>query len=385
MPGPLRDIKVVELAGIGPGPHAGMILADLGAEVIQVVRPGGDGLHLPGAEVLDRGKRSVGIDLKHPEGVELALRLVARSDILIEGYRPGVTERLGLGPSECLRRNPRLVYGRMTGWGQTGPLAPAAGHDIDYIAVAGALGSIGTGERPVPPLNLVGDFGGGSMLLVIGVLAALHPARATGVGQVVDAAMVDGVALLMAMQHGLAGAGMWSADRETNLLDGSAPFYSVYETADSEWMAVGALEPQFYAELLEGLGLSEEAPAAQYDRSQWDRLRRVFADRFRQRTRADWEDVFSGRDACVSGVYSLAEAPRHSHLVARGTFVEVAGAVQPAPAPRFDRTPAAAPGLPPSPGADTEAVLDELGVAEAEISRLARQGVIHGIDRGRSA
>ena len=383
MPGPLSDVKVVELAGIGPAPHAGMMLADLGAEVVQVVRPGGGGLRLPGTEVLDRGKRSVVIDLKHPEGVELALMLVERSDILIEGYRPGVTERLGLGPAECLRRNPRLVYGRMTGWGQTGPLAATAGHDIDYIAVAGALASIGPPGRPVVPLNLVGDFGGGSMLLVVGVLAALHRARASGEGQVVDAAMVDGVALLMAMQHGLAGAGVWTAGRETNLLDGAAPFYSVYETADGEWMAVGALEPQFYAELLEGLGLSEEDPSAQYDRSQWQRLRRVFAERFREGTRTEWEEVFSGTDACVSGVYSMEEAPRHPHLVARGTFLGAGAAVQPAPAPRFSGTPLPVPGPPPLPGADTATVLAELGFDDAEVSRLARLGVIH--DPGRFA
>lgn len=353
MPGPLNGVRVIELGGIGPVPHAGMVLADLGAEVIEVVRPGAA---LDIRDVLRRGKKSVAVDLKSPEGVAAVLRLVAGSHVLIEGFRPGVAERLGVGPDECLAANPRLVYGRMTGWGQQGPLADRAGHDIDYIAVSGVLSSVGPQGHPYPPLNLVGDFGGGSMLLLVGVLAALRHADETGEGQVIDAAMVDGSALLMAMHHGAVAAGWWTGRRGEELFDGSAPFYTTYRTADDEWVAVGALEPQFFQELVEGLGLDLADLPAQMDREGWPEMRRVFAERFAQRTRAEWEEHFAGSDACVVGVYSMTEAPRHPHLVDRGTFVEVDGVIQPAPAPRFSATPAGPPGPIPAPGEHTSEV-----------------------------
>lgn len=373
MAGPLAGLRVLELGGIGPTPHAGMLLADLGAEVVQIVRPGHPGL-APATDILNRGKRSVAVDLRSDPGAEVVLKLVESSDVLIEGFRPGVAERLGVGPDECHRVNPRLVYGRMTGWGQDGPLAQAAGHDIDYIAVSGALGSIGNGDTPVPPLNLVGDFGGGSMLLVVGVLAALNARSPTGGGQVVDAAMVDGSALLMAMHHGGMAGGWWSADRGTNLFDGSAPFYTTYPTADGKHMAVGALEPQFYAELLRGLGLESADLPTQMDRSGWPELRRAFGEVFKTRSRAEWEEAFAGIDACVSGVYSMAEAPDHPHARARHAFVDVAGIRQPAPAPRFSGTPLAAPRPIPEPGADTESLLGELGLDQEAISTLRGAG-----------
>ncbi|MGH8875483.1 MAG: CaiB/BaiF CoA transferase family protein, partial [Acidimicrobiia bacterium] len=295
--GPLDGLRVVELAGMGPAPFCGMVLADLGADVVRVDRPAGLTGRADPSDVLNRGKRSLAVDLKHPEGVGVLLRLVGASDALIEGFRPGVTERLGLGPEVCLARNPRLVYGRMTGWGQEGPLAPAAGHDIDYIALAGALHPIGRpGERPVPPLNLVGDFGGGGMLLALGVLAALFEAHRTGQGQVVDAAMVDGAALLTAMVHGALHDGRWSDRRGANLLDGAAPFYDTYLTADGEALAVGALEPQFYAELLDRLGLDPAELPDQMDRSRWPELRERFAQLFMTRTRDEWAEVFAGSD-----------------------------------------------------------------------------------------
>lgn len=351
---------MVELGGIGPVPHAGMVMADLGAEVIEVVRPGAADM----SPVLRRGKRSVALDLKTSGAVEVVHRLVEGAAALIEGFRPGVAERLGVGPHPCLEMNPRLVYARMTGWGQDGPLATRAGHDIDYIALSGALASVGPPQQPLPPLNLVGDFGGGSMLLVVGVLAALHHAETTGEGQVVDAAMVDGSALLMAMHHGAMATGWWFDDRGTNLFDGSAPFYCTYRTADGEWMAVGALEPQFYGRLLEGLGLSGEDLPAQMDREGWPEMRRRFADVFCTRTRAEWEEVFAAKDACVVGIYSVTEAPGHPHNRVRGTFVDVEGVRQPAPAPRMSATPAGSPRPASAPGADTAAVLEELGIDE---------------------
>ncbi|MBE4741744.1 MULTISPECIES: CaiB/BaiF CoA transferase family protein [Streptomyces] len=366
--GPLSGCRVLELAGIGPGPFAGMTLADLGAEVVRVDRPGGSGL-FPGFEhvdVLNRGKKSVLLDLKRPDAVRAVLDMAARADILIEGYRPGVAERLGLGPDDCLARNPRLVYGRMTGWGQDGPLARLAGHDIGYIALTGALHAVGrAGGPPQIPLNLVGDFGGGGTYLVIGVLAALREAERTGRGQVVDAAIVDGTAHLLAGTHMMLATGTWQDERGVNLLDGGAPFYAVYETSDGRHMAVGALEPKFYAELLAVLGLDED-PAVQHDRTGWPRLRERLAAAFASRTQDEWAKAFSTSDACVAPVLSLREASNHPHIRARGTLVERDGVLQPAPAPRFSATPTALGSPPPVPGRHTADVLTSWDVEDAE-------------------
>ncbi|MFF3495377.1 CaiB/BaiF CoA transferase family protein [Streptomyces sp. NPDC002795] len=355
--GPLAGVRVVELAGIGPGPFAAMLLADLGADVVRVDRPGGNALGVPPEyDVTNRNKRSVIVDLKAEDGAERVLRLAARADVLIEGYRPGVAERLGVGPEECHRRNAKLVYGRMTGWGQEGPLAQRAGHDIGYIALTGALGMTGQPDRPpVAPANLLGDYAGGSLYLVVGILAALHHARDTGTGQVVDAAIVDGTAHLSTMIHGMLAAGGWQDRRAANLLDGGAPFYGTYETADGKHMAVGALERQFYAEFAELLGLGEVADA-RGDLGRWDELRAAVAARFKERTRDEWTAVFEGSDACVAPVLSLGEAPHHPHLAARGTFIEHGGLTQPAPAPRFSGTPTSVRSGPARPGADTEDV-----------------------------
>ncbi|MEV6964241.1 CaiB/BaiF CoA-transferase family protein [Hamadaea sp. NPDC051192] len=365
MSGPLTGVRVLELAGIGPGPFAAMLLADLGADVIHVDRPEPGALAAgdPRADLLNRGKRSVVVDLKHPDGAEVILELADRAAILIEGWRPGVAERLGIGPQTVLERNPGLVYGRMTGWGQDGPLARAAGHDIGYIAVAGALHPIGrAGGPPQIPLNLVGDFGGGSLYLVVGCLAALHVARTTGRGQVVDAAIVDGAAHLTTLFAGMLAGGAWQAERGRNLLDGGAPFYDVYATADGGHMAVGALEPQFYAELIRLLGLADADLPAQHDIAGWPVLRTRFAEVFAERTRDEWTKVFEGTDACVAPVLSLAEAQHHPHLVARGTFEDRFGVRQPAVAPRLSQTPGTVGGRPPMPGADTEAVLTDWGL-----------------------
>ncbi|MFJ6169168.1 CaiB/BaiF CoA transferase family protein [Micromonospora orduensis] len=365
MNGPLDGIRVVELAGIGPGPFAAMLLADLGADVVRVDRPEPGALSAgsPGRDLLNRGKRSVVVDLKHPDGAEVVLGLADQAAIMIEGWRPGVAERLGIGPQVALERNPGLVYGRMTGWGQQGPLARAAGHDIDYIAVAGALHPIGRADEPPQiPLNLVGDFGGGALYLVVGCLAALHVARTTGRGQVVDAAIVDGTAHLTTMFAGLLAGGAWQPERGRNLLDGGAPFYDVYATADGGHMAVGALEPQFYAELLRLLGLADADLPAQHDVAGWPVLRERFAKVFAEGTRDEWTKLFDGTDACVAPVLSLAEAQCHPHLVARATFEEHSDVRQPAVAPRLSRTPGAIGGSPPVPGADTEAVLTDWGL-----------------------
>ncbi|MFF9051702.1 CaiB/BaiF CoA transferase family protein [Streptomyces erythrochromogenes] len=355
--GPLAGVRVVELAGIGPGPFAAMLLADLGADVVRVDRPGGGGLAVdPAYDITNRGKRSVLVDLKSADGPARVLDLVERADVLVEGFRPGVAERLGVGPAECHARNPRLVYGRMTGWGQEGPLAHTAGHDIAYISVTGALGMIGNpGEPPAVPANLVGDYAGGSLYLVIGVLAALQHARATGTGQVVDAAIVDGTAHLTAMIHGMMAAGGWQDRRGANLLDGGCPFYGTYETSDGGYMAVGALEQQFYDTFTELLGIGDRAPARK-DIARWGELREAVAARFRTRTREEWTAVFEGTDACVAPVLSLREAPGHPHLAARGTFTDFGGIVQPAPAPRFSATPVAVTTGPALPGAHTESV-----------------------------
>ncbi|MEV6399373.1 CaiB/BaiF CoA-transferase family protein [Streptomyces sp. NPDC051907] len=353
--GPLAGVRVVELAGIGPGPFAAMLLADLGADVVRIDRPGGAGLAIdPAYDLTNRNKRSVLIDLKADDGPGQVLDLVERADILIEGYRPGVAERLGVGPEQCHARNPQLVYGRMTGWGQDGPLAQRAGHDIAYIAVTGTLGMIGKAdEPPTVPANLVGDYAGGSLYLVVGVLAALQHARGEGgTGQVVDAAIVDGAAHLATMIHGMMAAGGWQDRRGANLLDGGCPFYGSYETADGQYMAVGALEQQFYNEFIALLGIADEAPARK-DFARWDELRDAVAARFKTKTRQEWTAVFEGSDACVAPVLSLREAPAHPHLAARATFVEHGGLTQPAPAPRFSATPVAVRRPPAQPGADT--------------------------------
>ena len=375
--GPLHGVKVIELASLAPAPFGCMILSDLGADVLRVERPEACG---PAAAVpvdpLTRGRRSIGLNLKDPGGVELLLGLVAQADVLVEGFRPGVAERLGFGPEVCRQRNPRLVFARMTGWGQDGPLAQTAGHDIDYIAVSGVLHGIGrAGQRPVPPVNLVGDFGGGGMLLTVGVLAALLERERSGQGQVVDAAMVDGSALLNAFVYGLMAAGLWQEERGTNLLDGGAPFYDTYETADGGHVAVGALEPKFYAALLAGLGLGDEELPAQLDQSGWPVLRQRFTEAFGKRTRDEWAEIFSGSDACVAPVLTPTEAPGHPHNTARGTFIDGA-APQPAPAPRFGRSTTERPQPPVRPGADTDEVLTGLGLPDERIAQLRATGIV---------
>ncbi|MFH8724999.1 CaiB/BaiF CoA transferase family protein [Streptomyces termitum] len=363
--GPLDGVRVVELAGIGPGPFAAMLLADLGADVVRVDRPGGPGLGVdPARDLTNRNKRSVLVDLKAEDGPAAVLDLVERADVLVEGYRPGVAERLGVGPDACLARNPRLVYGRMTGWGQDGPLAPTAGHDIGYIALTGALGMIGPDPDGPPsiPANLLGDYAGGSLYLVVGVLAALRHAREHGEGQVVDAAIVDGTAHLTTMIHTMLGAGGWQDRRGVNLLDGGCPFYGVYATSDGGHMAVGALEERFYATFARLLGLDEETTAARHDLARWPELREAVAARFRTRTRTEWTGVFEGTDACVAPVLSLREAPGHPHLAARATFAERGGLVQPAPAPRFSATPGTLRRGPALPGADTAEVARDWAV-----------------------
>ena len=363
--GPLSGVRVVELAGIGPGPFAAMLLADLGADVVRVDRPGGVGLAINTEyDITNRNKRSVIVDLKSADGPARVLDLAARADILIEGYRPGVAERLGVGPEACHARNPELVYGRMTGWGQEGPLAHRAGHDIAYIALTGTLGMIGSpDEPPAVPANLLGDYAGGSLYLVVGVLAAVHHARAGGSGQVVDAAIVDGTSHLAAMIHGMLAAGGWQDRRGANLLDGGCPYYGTYETADGKYMAVGALEPQFYDEFVRVLGIPEHADARK-DWTRWGELREAVATRFKSRTRDEWTALFEGSDACVAPVLSLREAPHHPHLAARGTFTDHGGITQPAPAPRFSATPTVVRTGPAQPGADTADVARDWDVPD---------------------
>jgi alpha-methylacyl-CoA racemase len=369
--GPLAGIQVLEVASIGPGPFAAMVLADLGASVTRIERKDGGVAPFPQDAMLRTRDASITIDLKHPDGAEVLLRLAEEADVLLEGFRPGVMERLGVGPDQCLGRNPRLVYGRITGWGQDGPRAGSAGHDIDYIAIAGVLHPIGgPGDPPPPPLNLVADFGGGGMLLVAGVLAALVERGRSGAGQVVDAAMVDGAALLTAMFHGLSAQGLWTDDRGANLLDGGAPFYRCYRTADGGFMAVGALEPQFYGELLSGLGMADEALPGQYDRSGWQRLHDRFSEVFATRSRDEWTAVFAGTDACVAPVLAMSEAPYDPGTSARRGFIEVAGVMQPAPAPRFSRSTTTQPSPGRAPGEDARRVLGRLGYTEPEIDDL---------------
>jgi len=375
--GPLKGIRVLEIAGIGPGPFCAMMLADMGAEVLRVDRKNHPSL-AGRYDVAGRGRRSVAVDLKKPEGVATVLRLVERADALLEGYRPGVMERLGLGPEVCLQKNPRLVYGRMTGWGQHGPLAQAAGHDINYISLTGALHAIGrAGERPVPPLNLVGDYGGGSMMLAFGMVCGLLEAQRSGQGQVVDAAMTDGAALLMAMFYGMKAGGMWKDERGSNLLDGAAHFYDTYECSDGKYVSIGSIEPKFYELLLEKTGLKEDADfRQQMNQKKWPELKEKLATVFRSKTREEWCALMEGTDVCFAPVLSMSEAAEHPHNKARQTFINLNGVVQPAPAPRFSRTAPEVQGPPPTVGQDTDQALADWGFASDEISALKQAKVV---------
>jgi alpha-methylacyl-CoA racemase len=372
--GPLAGVTVIELAGLGPGPFCAMLLADMGAEVICIGRPG---KAAQPHDLLNRNKKSLIVDLKRPRGRELALSLIERAQILLEGFRPGVTERLGLGPADCQGVNPRLVYGRMTGWGQSGPLAGAAGHDLNYIALTGALHAIGRrGQPPTPPLNLVGDFGGGALYLAFGLICALREAERSGQGQVVDAAMVDGAAALMTAIYGYYAAGRWNDRRGDNYLDSGAPFYDVYETKDGKYVALAAIEPQFFAELLTRLGLPVELAKSQNDREQWPALRTAIAKKIAAMSRAECCALMEGTDACFAPVLSMGEAPSHPHNLARGNFLEVDGVTQPGPAPRFSRTPAGPVSPPPRPGEHTDALLARHGLDAAAIARLRADGIV---------
>ncbi len=372
--GPLSGLKIVEFAGIGPGPFCGMLLSDLGADVVRVDRKG-SGRASP-ADVTSRGRRSVALDLKSPDAIEAVLKLLESADGLIEGFRPGVMERLGLGPDVVLKRNPRLVFGRMTGWGQTGPYAKAAGHDMNYIAITGALHAIGTQDKPVPPLNLVGDFGGGALYLAFGLMAGIISARETGKGQVIDCAMSDGAASLMAMFYGFKGAGIWKDERRSNLLDGGAHFYDTYQCADGKWISIGSIEPQFYALLLEKTGITDPEFANQMDRSAWPSLKAKLQDVLRTKTQAEWCAIMDATDICFAPVLDLEEAPKHAHNVARETFVTIEGVVQPAPAPRFSATPGAIQGPPPKIGAHNDEALTDWGFTAAEVAALKEKGAL---------
>jgi alpha-methylacyl-CoA racemase len=377
--GPLNGFKIIELAGIGPGPFCGMMLADMGAEVIRVERIAAAQATEAPKDVLTRNRRSIAVDLKNPKGVETVLRLVEGADGLIEGFRPGVTERLGLGPEQCQARNPRLVYGRMTGWGQEGPMAQAAGHDINYISLAGALHAIGRpGERPVPPLNLVGDFGGGGMLLAYGMVCGLLEVTKSNEGQVIDAAMVDGTAALMAMFYSMSASGAFDTQRGTNLLDGGAHFYDTYETADGEHVSIGSIEPQFYALLMEKAGLDAEYFQPQMNKGRWGELKAKLTEVFLTKTQAEWCDIMEGSDVCFAPVLNLIDAATHPHNVARNSYQEVAGVLQQAPAPRFSRTPAAAIQAPRVPGEDSASVLADFGLTATEVAQLTEQEVVSG-------
>ena len=372
--GPLAGVKVLEIQGIGPGPFCCMMLADMGADVVRIDRAGNvREMSGPSKDVLARGRRSVAVDLKSPDGIETVLKMVEQSDVIVEGFRPGVMERLGLGPDVCLERNPKIIFGRMTGWGQEGPMAQAAGHDINYIALAGALEGIGRqGEKPVPPLNLVGDFGGGGMLLAFGVACALVERASSGKGQVVDAAMVDGASTLMAFFAGMKAMGGWGdGGRGTNLLDTGAHFYETYETSDGKSISLGSIEPQFYAELIDKLGLTDDKNIpAQMDRSGWPLLKARFETLFKTRTRDQWCELMEGTDICFAPVLSMDEAPEHPHIKARETYVDFAGVVQPAPSPRFSRTEPTLDRVPPHAGAQTDEVLADFGFSSDEIARL---------------
>lgn len=378
--GPLAGLRVVEMVGIGPAPLAAMLLSDMGADVIRIDRPAPSGLGVQRPDRFNfsaRGRRSVALDLKRPEGVECALDLIGRADALVEGFRPGVMERLGLGPEPCLARNPRLVFGRLTGWGQEGPLAQAAGHDLNYIALTGVLDAIGRrGQPPTPPLNLLGDFAGGSLLMAFGIVSALLHAQRTGEGQVVDAAIIDGVSLLATPLMGLQAAGVWPGGRGENILDSGAPHYDVYPCADGTYVSVAPIEGKFQALLLTRMGFDPAAFPDMNDRKNWGEAKRLLAQRFAQKSREEWCALLEGTDACFAPVLPLAEAPGHPHNAERATFVQVDGLVQPAPAPRFSRTPAAAPTAPEAPGESGEAVLRGWGIADERIAELAKTGVL---------
>lgn len=376
--GPLTGLKLIEIKGIGPGPYAGQVLADLGAEVIVVERASKpNSIALPSAiDVNSRGKKSIALDLRKPEGLETLLKMVERADGIFEGNRPGVAERIGFGPDTCLARNPKIVYGRMTGWGQSGPLAHAAGHDYNYISLSGAAAAIGTQDRPVPPLNVVGDFAGGSLFLVIGMLSALLEAQKSGKGQVVDAAITDGTSHLMSMFHSMDALGLFNTQREANMLDGGTPFYGAYETADGKHLSVAPIEPQFFAEMIQKLGLPEKYIAEQNNQAIWPELKTALTQAFKTKTRDEWVDLFEGSDACVAGILTLKEAAEHPHNKARGTYVEVNGQTQPAPAPRFSRSQSDTPKPSSAEGADTKAVLGEWGFDDDAIASLEQAGVL---------
>ena len=375
--GPLHGIRILELAGIGPGPFCGMMLADMGAEVIRIERPGGNPMASAGHSVMFRNRRTLALDLKHPAGIATVRRMCRQADALFEGFRPGVAERLGIGPEDCMKENPKLVYGRMTGWGQTGPLAQTAGHDINYISLSGALHAIGRrGDRPVPPLNLVGDFGGGGMMLAFGIVCGLLEARGSGQGQVIDSSMVEGSAALMAMFFSMRKEGSFSGPRGAHMLDTGAPFYEVYETRDGQYVSIGSIEPQFYAILSKELQLDPKEYGSQLDLRRWPEQKEKIAALFKQKTREEWCAIFEGSDACFAPVLSIDEAPAHPHNRARQSFIEVGGMTQPAPTPRFSRTPPAQP-LPAQPlGRDSREVLLSFGFTEAEVTELLAQKAV---------
>lgn len=376
--GPLSGFKIIEMKGIGPGPYAGMILADLGAEVIVVERASRPNSIAPPSamDVNSRGKKSIALNLKSNEGLNALLKLVEGADAIFEGYRPGVAERLGFGPDVCLQRNPKIVFGRITGWGQTGPLAHTAGHDFNYISLTGAAAAIGTAEMPVPPLNIVGDYAGGSLFLVVGILSALLEAQRSGRGQVIDAAITDGSAHLMSVFYTLSRLGGWSPSRQSNLLDGGRPFYGAYETADEKFVSVGPVEPQFFAEMVAKAGLPESFIENQNKAEMWPEMKTCFVETFKSKTRDEWVQIFEGSDACVAGILDYEEAVNHPHNRARGTYITIDGAHQPAPAPRFSRSVCDIPAAPSSEGADTKAVLADWGFAEADIERLEEAGAL---------
>jgi len=376
--GPLAGFKVIEIKGIGPGPYAGQLLADMGAEVIVVERSSKpSGIAVPAAmDISSRGKRNIALNLKSAEGLEALMKLIEGADALFEGFRPGVTERLGFGPDVCLARNPKLVYGRMTGWGQTGPLSHAAGHDINYISLTGSLAAIGKEDAPVPPLNLIGDYAGGSLFLVMGMLAAMLEAQKSGAGQVVDTAITDGSASLMSMFYTLNSIGAWGTKRESNMLDGGTPFYGAFETSDAKFVSVGPLEPQFFAELVEKAGFPSSYIQDQHNTVKWPEMKATFIETFKTKTRAEWAEIFEGSDACVAPVLNFKEAVDHPHNQARGTYIDIGGVQQPAPAPQFSRTVCDKPSAPHAEGSDTVDVLNDWGFSAAEIDNLKQAGVL---------